>query len=1047
MNMFKRMASLVVMAVMMLQIAAFAAPVPEDVIGTDYEAAASLLCALDIMVGDGTNFNPDDNITRAEFAQILMKTLRLDAAAEAYSPTGVFTDVPKDNIFAPAVELGVGIGAIKGYGDGTFGPDNNVLGTEAVKMMTYACGHDITAEMNGGYPAGYMTTAQDIGLLKGLSGVDYSVPMTRGQAAILCTNTLKVDMKKKVSTGDKITYVETKDVNLLSEKFDVYKVDGIVTANDVTSMWGSSSLRKDTVQIEYGNQSGIYEIGETTISTAVGKYIRAYYKYDKDMDTYTIMSYEVLGNKNEITEVDLANIDYNTLSATKIEYWKDKDNDTRTTELKIATTPSIIFNGATRTKNNSVVATFEEIKGRPGEVTFLDYDADGTVDVVNVMAYETLVVKSINTKDYELTDEVGTYELSPTTGTMVNKTKNIQIDIESDNVTAVFTDADGAEMEFSDISVGDVLSIARSDEGAIRQYFDVKISTDSVDATLNQLGKKDNKYVLTLDDTKYEVTESYMGFITDGEGMDKATTALKVRVGSTGEFFLDVFGNIAYSKVSGMGTDATFGFMVNYQEGRYGDDDVQFKIYSDGAYEIYSAANRVEIDGVGYKGTSNILAGMQKSMDEVNKIVTYYSDANENQKGKMSVLLFTLNADGQIKAIDTPYFNKDGGESEYSLQPVEGKSLGFYKSIRYLKNTSSLGGTLTKLDPSATILQLPGTAGALDNASKLSTIKGSSVANEKTFANLQMFATEPDSNKVTYAVSKLEGSSASGQIGETDSEMHDAQIFVVSEVTRVLDAEGLETIGLIGYQEGKQKEYIVDYDYYSDKAEGLYYDVITGAGARENQGRKFEQYFTKNIVEETAERKNNILLPGDAIRVNLNDAGEINFVAPNYLAKEKLFRAGDQGKTVDANRYRAMDIAVVYQKDGDEVSFRYLLDKTLSNENSSIHITTDAKGYVIAADSLDAASEKNLTLYDPAANDGKGAYILNDSTGMRPMESYNLSGFKDKIMVYDAKNTDEPVKAGTADDLNDIDSLSSPASLVIMQFRSSSPRGMYIIKY
>ena len=35
MNMFKRMASIVVMAVMMLQIAVFAAPVPEDVIGTE----------------------------------------------------------------------------------------------------------------------------------------------------------------------------------------------------------------------------------------------------------------------------------------------------------------------------------------------------------------------------------------------------------------------------------------------------------------------------------------------------------------------------------------------------------------------------------------------------------------------------------------------------------------------------------------------------------------------------------------------------------------------------------------------------------------------------------------------------------------------------------------------------------------------------------------------------------------------------------------------------------------------------------------------------
>lgn len=329
MNMLKRMASVAVLAIMMLQIAVFAAPVPADVIGTEYESAASLLCALDIMVGDGDNFNPDDNITRAEFAQILMKTLALDEAAEAYSPVGLFTDVPTSEWYAAPVELGAGIGAIKGYGDGTFGPDDNVLGIEAIKMMTFACGHDITAEENGGYPSGYLATAQQIGMLRGLSGIDYNVPMTRGQAAILCANTLKVDMMKKVSDGDRIIYTQTKDVNLLSEKHNVYKVDGIVTANDVTSLWESSVLRSGTVQIEYGNTSGIFEVGETTIADALGQYIRAYYRYDEDLDQSTIISYEVLSNRTTIEEVSLSDIDYNSITNTRVEYWEDKENDTR----------------------------------------------------------------------------------------------------------------------------------------------------------------------------------------------------------------------------------------------------------------------------------------------------------------------------------------------------------------------------------------------------------------------------------------------------------------------------------------------------------------------------------------------------------------------------------------------------------------------------------------------------------------------------------------------------------------------------------------------
>ena len=1011
MNMLKRMASVAVVAIMMLQIAVFAAPVPSDVVGTEYESAASLLCALEIMVGDGDNFNPDDNITRAEFAQILMKTLALDMAAEAYSPVGLFTDVPTTEWYAAPVELGAGIGAIKGYGDGTFGPNDNVLGVEAVKMMTFACGHDIRAEENGGYPSGYLATAQEIGMLKGITGIDFNVPMTRGQAAVLCANTLKVDMLKKVSTGDKITYIETKGVNLLSEKHDVYKVDGIVTANDVTSLWESSVLREGTVQIEYGNTSGIYEVGETTVADALGKYIRAYYRYDEDLDESVIISYEVLGNKTTVDEVNLSDIDYNTITNTKVEYWKDKENDTRTTDIKIASTPSLIFNGAARTVNASIIETFNQIKneGLTGVAKFIDYDSDGTADVVNIMAYETIVVSRTDTKNYIITKEADTY---------VNGNNKVTVDVESSNVTAEIVDIDGDELEFSDIAKGDIITLAKSDEGNAREYVYIQVCNDSVEGEITEIGTDDDKFVLTIDGERYELTDGYMNYITNGLGIGAESNQIKVKVGTSGEFFLNAFGEIAYDKLSGTSSSATFGFLKTYAVGKGTDDTLQFRIYADGAYADYSAASKVEVDGVTTRTTAELVARLEDSINQVAS--NYYSGE------MMTAMLFETDSNGKIRMIDTPF--KANEESEYTLQPVKGGSLAF-QSLKYNSTTKRLG-SLMGVEASAVVIQLPTSADDLNTTSKLSMVNASGWANEQS-VNIQGLTTDPDSYNLQYGIVK----SAEGgrNLGDTPTQQHDKQMFIVSSVSKVLDSEGEETLMLTGLQEGAEKEVMVDAEYYQND---LYTDIWSfDATSNDNAKKIFAAYADQ--VTESPERKSQILLPGDAIRFNTNSEGEIIFATPTYLIDAKVFKADDQGNTQGSTRYRALDLALVNEIEDDNAFFKYIIEKKSGGGNAATAIlTVDDNGYVTGSSSSNG--EKYTFFQD-------GHYVKGD-TGMRNDEINTPSQFK--IMVYDANEAPgQQVYAGTDADLYDATSDETPASLVIMQFRSGNPRGMYVIKY
>ena len=1036
MNMFKRMASIVVMAVMMLQIAVFAAPVPEDVIGTEYEGAASLLCALEIMVGDGSDFKPDDNVTRAEFAKILIKTLNLDSASEAYTPTGLFTDVPTSEWYAAPVEIGAGIGAIKGYGDGTFGPDNNVLGTEAVKMMTYACGHDITAEANGGYPAGYMATAQQIGLLKGISSIDFSQPMTRGQAAVLCANTLKVDMKKKVSEGDKIIYEQIKDVNLLSEKHDVYKAEGVISANDVTSMWEASTLREGYVQIEYGSNSGIYKAGETTIADAIGQYVRAYYKYDEDLNEGTIISYEALANRNEKTDVDLSDIDYNSVTGTKLEYWKDKDNDSRTTDIRFAETPSIIFNGASRTVNASVTETFAQIKndGLSGEVSFLDYDGDGKVDVLNIMAYDTVVVSRIDTKNYIINKEVDTYK---------DGDGKVTVDVESSNMTAKIVDIDGDEMEFGDIAKGDILSIAKSDPGA-REYAFIKVCNDSVEGEITEIGTDDDKFVLTIDGERYEVTDSYMHYVTKGAGINVSSSQLKIKVGTSGEFYLDSFGRIAYDKLSGVSSDAIFGFIRTYAVGKGTDDSLQFRIFADGEYMDKSAAAKVELDGTVYKSTADLQAALSNSIAKVNEHSQFYpNDKDEIGYYQMTPMLFELDSNDKIRKIDTPY--RAPGESEYTLQMVAEKAtIDFATGVTYLKGSSSLQGTKYKVLDSTQVISIPNEYSDIDDLKKIQAMKGTSLPTERAKAfKIMMFTTEPNSYNVEFALTQMNADATAPDGG---SQTHDLQFMVVQSVTQAMtgdDDERKKTLKITGLMEGAKKEYYVDSDYY--ESGDFYRDIWTNATSK----------YPEAASVEDPRRKSEVVVEGDAIRVFTNSAGHVVWARPTYLIDAMIFKADDQNFTDSIDRYRAQDIAVLNELDGTNGRFKYLLLKDSVNGRGNTQATTrvsvDANGYVTgsaSADNVDAIS-KSLKLYDPATQQ----YIFNDATiknGMGTDESYDVTKFK--VMVYDgSKGKGLKVEAGSDNDLSDTKS-GEPASLVIMQFRGGSngptnPRGMYIIKY
>ncbi|MBR5309364.1 MAG: S-layer homology domain-containing protein [Clostridia bacterium] len=91
-------------------------------------------------------FLPNQNITRAEFVELVFKMGLLNDSGK----NGTFTDVPADHARAEVISAAGKAGLVNGYdnGDGTFSfkPDNTITRTEVVKVINNALGRVSNAE-------------------------------------------------------------------------------------------------------------------------------------------------------------------------------------------------------------------------------------------------------------------------------------------------------------------------------------------------------------------------------------------------------------------------------------------------------------------------------------------------------------------------------------------------------------------------------------------------------------------------------------------------------------------------------------------------------------------------------------------------------------------------------------------------------------------------------------------------------------------------------------------------------------------------------------
>lgn len=117
----------------------------EDISGHKFQSDIEALAARGIISGKGSGgFDPNGDITRAEFAAIVVNALGLPVKAGK-----TFGDVAAREWYASAVETAAAYGLVDGGGDGTFRPLDAVTRQEAAVLMAHAaklCGMDVSAQ-------------------------------------------------------------------------------------------------------------------------------------------------------------------------------------------------------------------------------------------------------------------------------------------------------------------------------------------------------------------------------------------------------------------------------------------------------------------------------------------------------------------------------------------------------------------------------------------------------------------------------------------------------------------------------------------------------------------------------------------------------------------------------------------------------------------------------------------------------------------------------------------------------------------------------------
>ena len=272
----KRFVSLCLAGLIMV---APASAVFTDISDSRVSQTAAVLDALGIMQGvGGGSFAPGKALTRAQFCKLAVTAMGVTDVSP-YASYTIFPDVKHSHWAAPYINAAVRHpelkekSIIRGYADGSFGPNKIVSYGEVCTMLLRMLGYK-EEDVGPFWPADYIAQAQAIGLTDGVTIADARAAVKRGDAAVLLLNALNTDKKGEEGSTllDKVASSTVKDCILLEtgKTYSGLAADAALFYEDGVVDAGSPRKTAGTLDSSMIGVYGTIVIGKGSSKVAVG---------------------------------------------------------------------------------------------------------------------------------------------------------------------------------------------------------------------------------------------------------------------------------------------------------------------------------------------------------------------------------------------------------------------------------------------------------------------------------------------------------------------------------------------------------------------------------------------------------------------------------------------------------------------------------------------------------------------------------------------------------------------------------------------------------
>ncbi len=601
----KRIISIALSLIMLISM--FSMTVTADTNSIEYDDAENF--AFNLGITDKASYNPNAYLTRAEFCQLVYNLLTAGDDSEekdawlednfgedtkdevvVLGDTKIFDDV---DIAVPqydAIKYMVENGFVNGMTENNFGPGYNITVAAAAKVMINILGYDFMARDNGGFPNGYIYTANRIKLLSGIdAGTNDFITMQ--ECLYIFYNALDVKLfDLDYIDGDGDVYLTRGKDSFLTAGLGFVRMEGTVSDTGITTVYGASKVGESKAVID-----GVtVEVGSCTdIRSLIGREVSAYCHYNKDKNKYTLRHIQTMDDKTVTFDAQ----DFISFASEKITYADERGN------IKTANTVSksklkVVYNGKAISSWKDSIFSFPF-----GDITLIATTGN-TYDLAVIRDYDVGMVSKVRASDM--------YVYSETLYKDMDAVKYLNLD--PDDVTVTIKNAYGEIMDAAQIAKGNVISAMVSPDG---NYVEAVVSASAVSGfVVDTVSEGASDILYTNGENEYALSSK-----------DKLIKNPVVKIGKAHNLYLDHKGRLVYIELAGEDTSGEkAGFITGVENFETAfDTDRKIRLYTEeGLMAIYDFDERIIFNGDTRK-TKDVIDEIEKAF-KAQKAVLYSAD-------------------------------------------------------------------------------------------------------------------------------------------------------------------------------------------------------------------------------------------------------------------------------------------------------------------------------------------------------------------------------------------------------------------------------------